>query len=513
MALVRQRINPELENDLLTALITSPTFIEKVRKWYQPHYFSDYGRIIAQWVMDYWAKYSQAPGKNIQSIFNVEHEKLPHALARNVATYLENLSSTYESASEFNEPYMVEQAQAYFKRKAYEHLFNQGRELVLAGQMDEAVKLHEQFRGVASVTSRWENPLDQRVIRQHFSEMEDDTYTVLNFNGALGQLVRPLERGWLVAFLGPMKRGKSFWIQETLFRAAASRKRAAYVNLEMIPKGVRERQYMRLTGLGNNHNGRPVQFPLFDCYYNQCGECPVPDMRTNDMTLRRDDADRSLPKWGSSGQEDYRVCTACRDEKELRKHWLPDVWYTWYKPEREFTEETVIKTAAGFMRQYGDRIRQITYPAYSVNISDIQRDLEELAWADNFRPDVVLVDYADIVDSETRTSSEREHLNQVWKAMKRAAGEMQALWVTASQTNRAAIDKALVGQKDVAEDIRKLAHVDAMYAINQTANEKDDLITRISTLAHRHHKVGRGQVAVLHQLDIGLPYIDSEWWQ
>jgi RNA polymerase-interacting CarD/CdnL/TRCF family regulator len=226
-----------------------------------------------------------------------------------------------------------------------------------------------------------------------------------------------------------------------------------------------------------------------------------------------DDADRSLPKWPANGLADYRVCTECRDDKEYREHYLPDVWYTWHKPEQDMSEKAVLKTAAGFMRQYGDRIRQITYPAYSVNISDIQRDLDELAWADGFRPDVVLVDYADIVDAEVRTSSEREHLNQVWKAMKRAAGEMQALWVTASQTNRQALDKALVGQKDVAEDIRKLAHVDAMYAINQTANEKNDLITRITNLAHRHHKFGRGQVAVLHQLDIGMPYIDSEWWQ
>jgi len=510
MALVRQRVNPELENDILTGVITNTSYLSKIVKNYQPHYFSDYGRVIVGWVMDYWDVYHQAPGKNIQNIYNVEAEGLPHGLARNIATYLENLSNTYEDAKEFNVPYLLEQTRVYFRRKSYEYLYTKGRDLILAGQVEEAAKLHESFRDTIASTSQWENPLDQRVIAEHFSNLDDDIYGVLSFRGALGELIGPLERGWLVSFLGPMKRGKSFWLMETLFRMAASRKRVAYINLEMIGKGVREREYTRLTATGKSMD--KVQFPIFDCYYNQCGECPVPKLRTNDMQLRMDDAERTLPKWGSNGLEDYRVCTACRDREDYREHYLPDVWYTWHTPKQTINSGLVRKTAKGFVKMFGDNIRQITYPAYSVRISDIRRDLNELQWTEGFVPDGVLVDYADIVQPDYETGSERQNLNQVWKGMKRSAGDMGALWVTASQTTREAIDKEVVGQKDVPEDIRKLAHVDALYGINQTESEKEDLITRISTVVHRHKNWSKRTVAVLHQLALGMPYLDSEWW-
>lgn len=509
MPLDRRQVNSELESDILTAAIISTEFLSHAYKWFESKYFSDYGRVISEWIIEYWEKYRKAPGKSIQNIYNVEHERLQYDLAQNIATYLSNLNDAFEFHSEFNLDYMLDQARQYFRRKSYECLFSEGAELLAEGRIEEAEKLHEEFRGVIKSTSKWENPFSPKVVASHFAELESGNHEVFTFRGALGELIGPLEREWLVAFLGPMKRGKSFWLQEAIIQAITNRRRVAYVNLEMGVKGVRDREYRRLSGLPDDHT-KTIRLPKFDCWHNQCGSCPVQHFRKNRIPLRLKDDDYALPDWRDANP-DYKICAVCRTKTDLRDNYRPEVWYVPYQARESMSQRNVLRTVKGFVRQYGDRLRQITYPAYSVTISDIRRDLDELAYSDGYYPDMVILDYGDILQTESKVGTERDRISNDWKKMKGLAGERHCLWVTASQTNRVALDKDTVSQKDIAEDIRKLAHVDAMIGINQTEAEKADLITRINVLANRHRNFSAAQVIVLHQLSIGIPYLDSEW--
>ena len=71
--------------------------------------------------------------------------------------------------------------------------------------------------------------------------------------------------------------------------------------------------------------------------------------------------------------------------------------------------------------------------------------------------------------------------------------------------------KKSVESSDVAEEIRKLAHVDAMIALSQTSSEKRDGIMRLSLVAHRHKNFSETQqVMVLQQLGLGQTLLDSE---
>jgi len=220
------------------------------------------------------------------------------------------------------------------------------------------------------------------MVVSHFNDI--DSHGLFSFDGALGELVGPMKRGWLVAFLGPMKRGKSYWIQEAMFRAATAKKRVAYINLEMLGRDIRDREYARLIGCGK-YTPDTVRFPVFDCKHNQYGTCPAKDKRTNDINLFT--SDREKPTFGSVGHGDYRVCTACRDVPDYSDYYVPDVWYIWHQPKSSYTEESVKHAVRGFVRQYGDRIRQISYPAYSVTIDEIRRDINSLIWTEGFYHD------------------------------------------------------------------------------------------------------------------------------
>ena len=120
MPLLRERISPEFEQDILTGLITNTQFINKTHRWYKSQYFSDYGKVIYKWVVDYWSEYAQAPGKNIQSIWKVKQDDIKPALADNIASYLENLSIHYENKSEFNLDYLIDKTRDYIRKKSYE---------------------------------------------------------------------------------------------------------------------------------------------------------------------------------------------------------------------------------------------------------------------------------------------------------------------------------------------------------------------------------------------------------
>jgi hypothetical protein len=503
MALRQQPVHRTTEDDILAAMITSTAFMDHAAGWYRPEYFTDYAQLIAGWVVDYYHQYRQAPRETIQNIYTVKKDEIPPAMATNVATYL----STLNTHDGFNIDYMLDTARQFFRRRSYEHLFSHGRDLIKAGRVDEAITLHEEFRGVTRATSKWENPFDEQVIRAHFRE-EPAEYQVLKFRGALGELMGPLERNWLVAFMGPMKRGKSFWCEESIFAGLAQQNRVAYINLEMPDRTVRSREYKRITAMPD----LPARYtlPQFDCNHHQQGICNLPERMAAGTLMIGDKLKEYMPG------DPWQVCTYCRDNPlAIRKKYghntfEPAIWYSTVQ-KLGIDAQTVLKQAENVKALSGDNLRQITYPAYSATVDDVRRDLDELIYAHKFYPDIVVLDYADILGSEGSFNQERHRLDNIWKRLKQAAGEMSALWITATQTNRKGMERKDIREVDTAEDIRKMAHVDAMYGINSAEHERGKHYTRISQLTSRHREAQAKQVMVLHQLQLGLPYLDSAW--
>jgi hypothetical protein len=92
------------------------------------------------------------------------------------------------------------------------------------------------------------------------------------------------------------------------------------------------------------------------------------------------------------------------------------------------------------------------------------------------------------------------------------AAERHCLVVTASQSNRKTLDKKDVKASDASDDIRKIAHVDAMFTLNQTGYEKTAGVIRVGIAAHRWKEFSEMQhVSVLQQLSLGQTLLDSEY--
>jgi replicative DNA helicase len=138
--------------------------------------------------------------------------------------------------------------------------------------------------------------------------------------------------------------------------------------------------------------------------------------------------------------------------------------------------------------------------------------LERLEYLEDFLPDVVVVDYADILRPEDARLEGRERIAETWMMLKNLAQTRHCLSVTASQTTRDAIDKKNLTQKDTPEDIRKNAIADVIIPLNQTQREKRMSYLRVGLMVHRHREVDEfQQIHVLQQLKLGQPLLDSEY--
>ena len=138
--------------------------------------------------------------------------------------------------------------------------------------------------------------------------------------------------------------------------------------------------------------------------------------------------------------------------------------------------------------QYKGDIRIIAYPAFGASVEDITGRIEELA-SENFVADVVIIDYADITKPIGGGTELRNQLDAIWKHLRYFAMKFHCLMITASQTNRTAMNSSNVGAETISEDFRKLAHITSFVSMERTQKMKDAHLLRIRNIAVRNDAV------------------------
>lgn len=127
-----------------------------------------------------------------------------------------------------------------------------------------------------------------------------------------------------------------------------------------------------------------------------------------------------------------------------------------------------------------------SFPTRSCTVAMIKSHLTKLRIAKGFVPDLVILDYPDIMKPSRDYSEKRTELELLYEEIRGMAQEFNcAIWV-ASQTNRGALSKKVVTIADLAESFGKAAVCDAMIALSQTKQEKRDGEVRYYIAKHRN---------------------------
>lgn len=130
------------------------------------------------------------------------------------------------------------------------------------------------------------------------------------------------------------------------------------------------------------------------------------------------------------------------------------------------------------------------YPANFPTINTLRAHLEKLQLAKNFKPDVILIDYADIMRSTHRYDSLRHELKLVYEELRGWASEMEAPIWTASQTNRDGSDHEIVELKNISEAYGKAMVADVVLSISRKLSDKANNMGRLHVAKNRAGRDG-----------------------
>jgi replicative DNA helicase len=103
-----------------------------------------------------------------------------------------------------------------------------------------------------------------------------------------------------------------------------------------------------------------------------------------------------------------------------------------------------------------------------------------------FEPDLVLVDYLNLIKPSQRRRNKREELTDTAEELRGSAVETALPWWSATQSRRAAISMEIHGEDEVGEDIGMINTSDVTITLNQTEDEFHQNIMRAFLAKNRN---------------------------
>ena len=486
----RQRVDATSERNIVIGMVTSDQFMREIAPLYRPELMEvPFARTVAEWCMGHFRRYGKAPQATIQDIFDAANGKrqLDEAEAKLISAFLLSLSEEHEQSKRFNAPYALDQAELYFRARAAQLLAKEINSSLSMGSVEETEALIAAYRRPARGVSKGVDILrDTDAMREAFSETEH----LIELPGALGRRVGPLGRGDFLAVLAPGKRGKSWMLEFIGLRGMFAGINVAWFSLEMSQKQIMRR--LAQTFLGEPNRAREVVIPEFDCQLNRDNACGMTE-RACSVGYGRRGYRRCVACYGGGGQSDrYAECISHRTVQK------PGV-SSKRAVEKQLALQKIVRSG---------RFHLITYPARSVTVDHLATCLDNLEYYDGFTADMIVVDYATILDSSLR-GDYRQKLNDKWELLRGLGQEKHVLMVTAHHSNKQTFDRK-IRQGDQKEDSRLIDHVTTMLSLNQTPEEKRDGVMQVGVLAQRFDDFDlTRETTVLQCLAIGKPYLDS----
>jgi replicative DNA helicase len=129
------------------------------------------------------------------------------------------------------------------------------------------------------------------------------------------------------------------------------------------------------------------------------------------------------------------------------------------------------------------------YPTGSASVITIKNHIEKLSLR-NFKPSVIIVDYADIMRSTRSYDSLRHELKLIYEELRNLAMELSVPVWTASQANRDSANSDIVGLENMSEAYGKAMVADFVVSLSRKATEKASGAGRLFVAKNRAGKDG-----------------------
>ena len=129
------------------------------------------------------------------------------------------------------------------------------------------------------------------------------------------------------------------------------------------------------------------------------------------------------------------------------------------------------------------------YPTGSASVVTIKNHIEKLAMK-NFKPSIIMIDYADVMRSTRSYDSLRHELKLIYEELRNLAMEMNIPVWTASQANRDSAKSDIVGLENMSEAYGKAMVADVVVSLSRKPTEKATNAGRLFVAKNRAGKDG-----------------------
>jgi len=434
---------------VLAAMATDRTVLSRVAgQWTMEGLFdAPWANLVGGWMVDYLRKYGDVPNGQLRDIYTdwSRTTKMPEETVRGVERFLLAAAREQENDGQKNSDWQLDRAAKYFAAVKVRRAIQRAEELEELGKPAEAFEELANLKriemgedSVCRVVS------DYDAWRQAYDQERQDS--LIYYPGKLqGFLGKWLNRDSLYAFMAPDKTGKSVFLLDLAYRAVRNRCRVAYFDVGDNSQD----QVLRRLG------ARALRVPSVENFKSKL-RIPV------------------------SVDRDGEIST------ETREFDGP--------PTQRAAYNAVKKTCRGI-----DRLWICCRPNTSTSVDDISAKLSswerELRWV----PDVLVIDYADILAPPYGVRDTLDQIDETWKALRRMSQEKHCLVVTATQSSAAAYgDKAKVLRKQHFSGRKtKLAHVNGMIGVNVSENDRKNGVARLNWIVRREGRFRESYQAVV----------------
>lgn len=427
------------ERKILIGMIVDDIVCGRITERWEPDVFtSQWVGTVAEWCVDFYKEYAQAPKADIEALFESWSSKSPEEESiRLMESFLDSLNGEYEQLAEtVNQDYITDLAGRHFNRVKLRRLKDGIEGDLDLGDMDAAMERVTKFdrmeigeSGVTDVLA------DESAILE---ALTNATKPLIRFKGALDAFFRDaLVPDAFVALQAPEKRGKTFWLEDIAWRGMRQNKKVAFFAVGDMSRDQMMRRFIT----------RAIKRPL------KPSKIRIP------IKFERPDGDFGDP------------IIEYKDKTFMQRPEPKKVLSSMKKLQRKLTTGESL-------------LRLSVHPNSSISMRGIEAILDR--WErEGWNADVVVIDYIDILDMPDGGKDQRDKINATWKQGRAMSQRRHCLVVTATQADAASYESETMDMTNFSEDKRKLSHVTGMFALNQTRQEKARGIYRLNWIVLR----------------------------
>jgi replicative DNA helicase len=427
-----QLLQGAIEENTLTLLCWSDLYAPDLTLRLSPELFSTRAyKDIAEAAFAHIERYGKAPALHLWDLLEVK-------LRRGDEGKL--LRSTLEQMKELNET-----LQPQFVLDSLDHFISKRRLIMALEAATDAA--HGDDLGAAQAALQTYEPLsgdaedglwlhDGEAMAAELDVLEEDF-----FSSGVEELdrrgCRPA-RGTLTTLVAPAKRGKSWWCNAVARAGLQHRKKVLHISLENSRRVVAKRYIQTFLA-----------------------------MSTEEIS-------------------DNRITTFLRDAGSDRiKDMVPVTL-----PAPEIANAANKRYVANKLSQFSARAKLHikAFPSGTLTIATLNGYLDKLDRKYNFRPDLIILDYPDLMAVDRKNM--RLDLGRIFVELRGVASQRNCAICAPTQGSRESSTAKVVGANQVAEDWSKIMTADTILTYSQTASEKKVGLARLLVAAAREAKDG-----------------------